>query len=271
MRLGVETMPPNRDARARSDDAATVAAIGVLAATLADLCHETIGHGLGCVGVGGRITLLTSIWFRCQGATALTDAGGSLASLVLGGIVLTLSRRSGTTARLLMILFGAINLFWFAAQLMFHALFNSDDWFFVARQLGWTWIWRPIAATLGIVAYAATIRLTMASLSGPLGLRFRTVCLGYGGAVASAVIAGLMWRPEPVRSAVEGLLTFGFDPVGLLLASRWADRPLTVTGIAPIRRSYLWIVAGLLLFGGFLFIQARGLGPLAGVRVHAGH
>jgi hypothetical protein len=62
--------------RPPSDDSATVIAAGILAATLAAVCHETLGHGLGCVIDGGRVTLLTSIWFRCHGATSLTDAAG---------------------------------------------------------------------------------------------------------------------------------------------------------------------------------------------------
>ena len=47
-----------------SGDPITVIAVGVLAATLAAVCHETLGHGLGCIVVGGRITLLTSIYLR---------------------------------------------------------------------------------------------------------------------------------------------------------------------------------------------------------------
>lgn len=68
-----------------ADHSGTVIAAGVLAATLAAICHETLGHGLGCIGVGGRITLLTSIWFQCKGATSLTDAGGSIASFAGDG------------------------------------------------------------------------------------------------------------------------------------------------------------------------------------------
>jgi hypothetical protein len=63
----VDPTPP-----ALRDDLPMFIAAGVLTATLAALCHETLGHGLGCLAVGGRITLLTSIWFRCHGAKSLT-------------------------------------------------------------------------------------------------------------------------------------------------------------------------------------------------------
>jgi hypothetical protein len=66
------------------DDRPAVAAAGLLAATSAALCHETMGHGLGCIADGGQITLLTSIWFRCRGRMTMTDAGGPFASLVAG-------------------------------------------------------------------------------------------------------------------------------------------------------------------------------------------
>jgi hypothetical protein len=65
-------------------DPMTVVAVGVLASTLAAVCHETLGHGIGCILDGGRITLLTSIYFRCTGSTALTPAAGPLGNLLAG-------------------------------------------------------------------------------------------------------------------------------------------------------------------------------------------
>src|SRR5580692_400345 len=93
------------------DHSGTASAAGVLAATLAAICHETLGHGLGCIGVGGQITLLTSIWFRCQGATSITDAGGSIASLLAGvaSIALLSFKVRNRTAQLVLILFGAFS------------------------------------------------------------------------------------------------------------------------------------------------------------------
>ena len=55
-----------------SDDLTTVVAVGVVAATLAAVCHETLGHGLGCVVDGGQskhyrppwLQRFRSIWHR---------------------------------------------------------------------------------------------------------------------------------------------------------------------------------------------------------------
>src|SRR5690348_441983 len=68
-------MPVSSSTAPSGDDPATVIAVGALAAILATLCHETLGHGLGCFGSGGHITLLTSVWFRCSKGSAISDAG----------------------------------------------------------------------------------------------------------------------------------------------------------------------------------------------------
>ena len=43
------------------DDVPTAIATGVMAAVLASVVHETLGHGVTCLAEGGRITLLTSM------------------------------------------------------------------------------------------------------------------------------------------------------------------------------------------------------------------
>src|SRR5215831_17071170 len=94
-----------------SDDIITVIACGVLSATLAAICHETLGHALACSAEGGEVVLLTSIWFRCQGASILTVLAGPIASLVSGLIGLALLRRPSISGaeRLALTLFSAFN------------------------------------------------------------------------------------------------------------------------------------------------------------------
>jgi hypothetical protein len=103
--------PVSRDpAAVRPDDTVTVLAAGVLAATFAAVFHEALGHGIGCVAVGGHITLLTSIWFRCYGATSLTDAGGAIAGVIFGvlALIVPLHRIPNTAIRLMLLMFGAV-------------------------------------------------------------------------------------------------------------------------------------------------------------------
>jgi hypothetical protein len=251
-----------------SDDLITVVAVGVLAATLAAVCHETLGHGVGCILDGGRITLLTSIYVRCAGATALTPAAGPLGNFLAGiaAFVFLSLRPLGRTARLFLILFGAFNLFWLFGQMAYCALLSIDDWAIVALRTGWSWVWRPIAAAIGVAGYATAIRLSTVALTKPGAPRRHAIQLAYIAAAASTVIAGLMWRPEPVKSAIEGLLAVGVAPVGLLIAATLAGRAQeTISADLVIARSWCWIAAGAMVFGIFLFTQGQGLGPLATV------
>jgi hypothetical protein len=80
----------------------------------------------------------------------------------------------------------------------------------------------------------------------------------------STVIAALMWRPEPIKSAIDGLLAIGVAPIGLLLALSLANRDHDVIRARlPIARSWTWIAAGAVVFTVFLLTQSQGLGPLA--------
>lgn len=264
----VETSP--------SDHAPTVVAAGVLAATLAAICHETLGHGLGCIGVGGRITLLTSIWFQCRGATSITDAGGSIASLLTGvaSIALLSLKIRNRVARLVLILFGAFSLFWFAAQLIDHPIANKDDWAFIARRMEWPWVWRPIMVVIGVAAYAATVRTMSAVLRRKGAPGKHAVRLAYASATASAVIAGLMWRVAPFVSAKEAFLTLGIAPLGLLVANMMAGRTMQGNDYdlpnphSPIPASWAWIVGSAVVFAVFAIVQGRGLGELAQIGLH---
>jgi hypothetical protein len=257
-----------------ADHSGTVIAAGVLAATLAAVCHETLGHGLGCIAVGGRITLLTSIWFRCEGATSLTDAGGSITSLA-GGIMAILFLLSfkirSAVVRLILILFGGISLFWFAAQLIDHPIVNRDDWAFIARRMQWPWVWRPIMVGIGVAGYAAAVRLMFAVLRRKCAPGRKAIWLSYAAATVSAVIAGLMWNAAPLTSAKEAFLTLGIAPLGLLYANRMADREMpadtseTSDPRSPLPRSWTWIFVSMVVFGMFLAVQGRGLGALASI------
>ena len=252
-----------------SDDAMTVVALGVLAATLAAICHEALGHGLGCLDSGGHVALLTSIWFRCSKWSAITDAAGPAGNLAAGLLALALLRccRPGTAVRFLLLLSVAFNLFWFTAQIAFESLTDRhDDWYW-ALQMNPPAAWRTAGAVVGIGGYVIVAR-TVAALIRQGGPKSRDIRLGHAAATASAALAGLMWRPEPFRSALEGALTLGVTSLVLLGIARRASRDGgDGAGACSVPRSWIWICASVALFGVFLVFQARGLGPMATSRL----
>ncbi|MGJ4931627.1 hypothetical protein ACQR1I_09100 [Bradyrhizobium sp. HKCCYLS2038] len=258
---------PTSDAPPQHDDWVTIAACGMLAATLAAVCHETIGHGLGCLAAGGDVTLLTSIWFRCHDATSLTDAGGAIAGVICGGLAMTvpLGRIGNAATRLAVLMFGAISLLWVAAQLISHPAFDRDDWHFIAARMHWPWMWRPTLAAIGVVSYAAIVRWIVSRLKDPAAPGRPAIRAAYVASALSAACAGLMWSPQPIRSAAEGLLTLGVAPLGLLLATRLASAGPAHRSAALIMRSWSVLLLSVVIFAAFALIQARGLGPLATV------
>jgi hypothetical protein len=251
-----------------SEDTATVVAVGVLAATLAVVCHETVGHGLGCTGTGGHITLLTSIWFRCSKWTPIADAGGPIGNLAAGLVAAVLLTHASPrpTGKLLLLLFGALNLFWFTGQLIFESLTSThDDWYWVLQSQ--PVMWRPVGAVVGIGGYVLAIRVLSAAIRQRGGPQAHAIRLAYAAAVASAVISGLMWQPEPLRSAFEGFLTLGIAPLGLLRVARASRDAGRDVALGSVPRSWRWIATCAVVFALFLFMQARGLGPMATSRL----
>ena len=246
-----------------SDDPLTAAACGILAASLAALCHETIGHGLACHAEGGRLTLLTSIWFRCSGATSLTYAAGPAASLAGGLIGLAALHRSRSAPlRLFLVLFTAFRLFWFAGQLVSQPITGKDIWAIIAARLQWPAAWQSVAILLGVVTYVAAMRRIAASVRAA-GPRRHAIVTGYAAGTVSAVAAGLMWAAMPARSAIEALQTLGIAPLGLIAIAAMAPNGTDGTGEALVRSNRL-IALSIALFLIFILIQGRGLGELSG-------
>jgi hypothetical protein len=156
----------------------------------------------------------------------------------------------------------AFNLFWFAAQLFFHAITNGDTWAVMARMQQWPWWWRPVFAVFGAACYVAATRAIIRTQRSNGTLYWDALLGGYVAGAASAMLAGLMWAPMPIRSALEGLLALGAAPAGLLVIAVAARREPYALRIAVSRSAYM-IVATVLVYAIFLVVQARGIGSLA--------
>jgi hypothetical protein len=251
-----------------SDDTATVIAVGTLAATLAAICHETLGHGLGCLSAGGHITLLTSIWFRCNEASAIADLGGPIGNLVAGSFAVALlsHAKASPRAKLFLLMFGTMNLFWLMGQLTFESLTSThDDWYYlISLQIGRPGIWRIVGTIVGVGGYVFVSRWVSAIIRKQGGPQAHAIRLAYAAAATAAVVAGLMWRPEPFRSAFQAFLTLGIAPLGLLSVARKASRDVGHEFAASsVPKSWIWISACAVFYGIFLFAQAQGLGSMA--------
>ena len=89
----------------------------------------------------------------------------------------------------------------------------------------------------------------------------RILC-GYAAGAFSAMLAGLLWAPMPIRSALEGLLALGAAPIGLLAIAAAAWRKPNMHRIAVARFAFIIVFSGS-VYVIFLATQARGIGPFA--------
>ena len=240
------------------NDRLTVASLGVLAGTLAAVAHEAVGHGSGCLAVGGRIMLLTSIFFKCAGGTGLTDVAGPIGSLTFGVITAAALKlfTPSTWPRFLLLMSALISLGWFAGQAIYSAALNRDDWAFFARSQGWPPIWRPIVGAAGACTYVWAARVLAAySKSSETNAALTA-------ATASAALAGLLWTKAPLQSALEGAAAVGIAPAILLLLSK--RRRMASDESTPLgSRSWPWVAVAAASYALFLIWPSRGLGPLS--------
>ncbi|WP_130618478.1 hypothetical protein [Dyella amyloliquefaciens] len=246
------------------DDVLTLAAIGILVSMVASLAHEAIGHGVGCAVDGGRISLITFLVFRCAGAGTMADGGGPVGVLLAGCVALTSVRvfqSKGLTGRLFLLNFGAITLLWVCGQAMEEAFDGSDDWGHVAHDLGWSSQWHWLLALAGLLGYIITLRMVSRLGSVLANGRPARLLLPYATATLSAVVLGALWHGGRAASALDGFLSFGVAPVGLLLIAR----RLAPMEPAPnvVSRSVGFVIFAGVIWLAFALTVARGWGPLS--------
>ncbi|HVY86211.1 MAG TPA: hypothetical protein VG943_13840 [Caulobacterales bacterium] len=244
-----------------ADDAWTIAAIAVLAACAAAVAHEAVGHGGVCLALGGKITQLTSVYFQCSARSTWIAAGGPLGNLgaaLAAWLGLAATPRGQVRPRLLLFLIALISLFWFAGYLLYAALFNDGDPYFVAADL---FGGPSVAARAGMVALA----LASYWLGLLLSRRFtsdverppRLLAIAWFAASLSACFAALLYAPDRLSALKQGTLEIGAACLPML--SGVAIGPARTPTIAPISRDWIWIGAGTVAFALFAATLGRGL------------
>ena len=262
---------------ATKPDLLTVAAIAVVAAVLADLIHEGLGHGCMCIATGGQPLVLSTVHFECSADTRLVAAGGTLANLIFGMLSWAAMRavRHSAPWRYFLWLLMTFNLFDAGGYFLFSGIGNIGDWAMVVA--GWqpAWVWRVSLTALGIVTYFF--------LFVPFSLHELSPFLGKDTKIRVRRARQLTVVPY-LTGGVLACIAGAFNPVGAMLilisaaassfgghsglAWMWTllrnPRPPSSESQMPeIERSRGWIIAAALLAIGFI----AGLGP--GVKLHS--
>jgi hypothetical protein len=161
---------PVPQASSPRDDLWTVAAIAVLASVVANVAHETIGHGAGLLLAGGRSGLFTTTRLIVptpvpDPAWRIFDLGGPAGNLAfagLGWLGLRLLPAAQIRWRLYCWLLMAFSLFWAFGYLLFSGIAGRGDW--LALLPGHGWPGRVLLVIAGFLLYEASIHLCANSL-----------------------------------------------------------------------------------------------------------
>lgn len=232
----------------------TLCALAAIGFVVACVAHEAVGHGLACLGSGGTVRWLTSVYFRCQPGRPFVDAAGPLANLcVAAACILAARRRRADTPRLALALIAAFNGLWGAGYLLFSAVTNDGDLAFVLRDLALqpAWAWR-----LGMGLAGAWLYLQVLRAIAPWLPKGRPMLAAYATAGTVACVS-VLFHAGPVlpalrEAAQEGLLA----PIGLVVValSRRSRAPL------PLPSSRATVVVAVLVVATFWLTLGRGYG-----------
>jgi hypothetical protein len=231
--------------------------MGSLAFMSACVAHEAAGHGGACLITGGRVLLLTSVYFRCTPGRAVVDAAGPLMNLAVAGLAMSIVRRSRPVGswRPLAALVVAFNALWGAGYFLFSAVTDKGDWAFVLRDFHAEprWVWRILFGVLGIWLYGKALRATSPHLPRGAPLAWAYVA---GGAVAlaSATLSAGPILPALREAAQEGpLASSGLLFLAFVRTNSLPGTPPPVDQALTLR----WWLLGL----GLLLVFLATMGP----------
>jgi hypothetical protein len=252
------------------DDVATVCAISVVAGILGDVTHEGLGHAMVALLTGAQSGVLSTVAWSSAYDSRLVAAGGTLANLLLAGVLwVALRRVKNATAATRFFLFAscAFNLLTGTGYFLFSGVSDFGDWAVVIAGLNPHWLWRGLLIAVGAGSYYWAMRVLGTSLIRDVGVPRtdakrlqRLTLVPYFCGIVLAVAAAL---PNPLgfKLVLVSALPASAGGNCALIWLRYYARRGTVPahGPAAIERSLSWLAGAAVLSLAFIFILGRGV------------
>jgi hypothetical protein len=251
------------------DDALTVCAISALAAMLADVLHEGVGHALLAVLTGAKSGVLSTVAWSTTFDSHLVAAGGTLVNLAAGLFLwLALRRAANASAatRFFLLISGAFNLFDGTGYFLFSGVTDFGDWAQVIAGLRPHWLWRILLFVIGVATYYGAVLVLGTGFARNLGIpandaRLRKLTiLPYVSAIVLIGVSGLfnpigiqlVWQSAlpATAGAHSGFLWFRYYMPKKIVPGRPLD---------GIGRSFAWISVAAILTLVFVIELGRGI------------
>jgi hypothetical protein len=253
-----------------SDDVLTVCAISLLAAILANVLHEGLGHAATALLTGASSGVLSTVAWSSASDSRLVAAGGTLANLA-AAVVFWIALRSATGAsvrlRYFLLISFAFNLFAGTGYFFFSGVTNFGDWADVIAGLNPHWLWRALLVVGGIASYYGAVFLVGIGLVRYVGVArndlrrlrkltyipyFSAVLLSCAGGLLNPIGIRLMWQSAlpAAAGAHSGLLWLRYYIPKRTVPERRSDF---------IDRNNAWIIVAIALSLIFIFVLGRGI------------
>jgi hypothetical protein len=243
----------------------TIAATAVAAFAVADIAHEALGHGGGCVAAGGKIVSVSTTFEECTIRSRIVDGAGPAGGILVAMLVWLWARflppRSPATHMFLCFVF-AFAAFWNFGYLIKSGLTNQGDWAFVIADWQPPFFWRAAITVTGVVLYALSVRALAALLKRDLdasqGEMPIMICLtAYIAAIVTACLAASL-DPRGPSTILSDALPSSLGALGLPLAG-WALQRRIPDARLAIAPSRAWIAGGAIAGAAFVSILGPGL------------
>jgi hypothetical protein len=255
---------------AQRDDILTICAISVLAAIVANVVHEGLGHAATALLTGTQSGVLTTVAWSSNFDSRLVAAGGTLANLAAALVFwMALRGAKGASVRLrfFLLISLAFNLFAGTGYFFFSGVTNFGDWAVVIAGLQPHWLWRTLLVVAGIAAYYGAVLLVGSGLVRHVGVprddarRLTKLTLIPYLSATLLVCAGGLLNPLGIQLVWQLALpgTAGADSGLLWLQYYIPKRTIPERGSEPIGRSYVWIIVAAALSLVFVFVLGHGI------------
>jgi hypothetical protein len=258
------------EAAAATDDRPTLIAISALGCILQDVLHEGLGHGGVAWLSGAHQITISTVAMQSEIDTRWISAAGTLVNLAAAVVLWWLLKRPqrySPALRYFLIVALAGNLFTATGYFFFSGVANFGDWAAVIHGLHPYWAWRVGLIVVGVISYWFSMLLVAHELRA-----FR------GSPENWQRIRGLSWTPyftDGLLAFVAGLLnpagifyvfasalpsTLGANAGLLSLPSVMRTKSAASNeSVAPILRSWSWIITGAIVSLLFIFVVGRGI------------
>jgi hypothetical protein len=228
---------------------------------VATAAHEALGHGSACLLLGGRVTLLTSVYFRCAVESRLVSPAGPLGNLVAGiagWAALRLFPASWPRRKLFALLVVAFSFFWAFGYLVTSLATGNGDYAITLRDFPGNRgaLWNTAGIAVGAVLYLIFSRMLASAAARLFGERAtRLLQTAWIAATVAAVAAAALYAPGRNGAMLQAGLEIGAASVPLLIPRRQAAG---AGELPPIARGAGWIAAAVIVFAAFALTLGVG-------------